>query len=373
VRKVADKKDLKQFMMLSWKIYKNDPVWVAPIIADYKKVFDPKVSPFFLHGEMQYFLAEKNGELLGRVAAIRNRLHNETWSDKVGFFGFFECIDDQEVANALLDAAKAQLKEWGFDQMRGPASPSSNEDYGVLIDNFKDQQVLISTYNAPYYFKLYQAYGLEPIKELYAIRFPGERIEREQGDRLKKLKEMVLTRTGVHFENLNMKKFAEGVMTFKGIFNEAWNTNTNHGWVPLTEEEFDFITSSLKTITDPELVLIAKKDDKVVGGMICLPDWNEVFKSWKGNPFPFHWIDLFTKKRKIKCLRVVILGVLPEYQKKGLDVVMYYEVMRRGLDKGMEWAEASYIVEDNLPMFKPLMNIGGEIYKRYKVMEQAIA
>jgi tRNA(Met) C34 N-acetyltransferase TmcA len=106
--------------------------------------------------------------------------------------------------------------------------------------------------------------------------------------------------------------------------------------------------------------------------MICLPDWNEVFKSWKGNIFPFNWIDLFTKKKKIKCLRVVILGVLPEYQKKGLDVVMYHEVMRRGLDKGMEWAEASYIVEDNMPMFKPLMNIGGEVYKTYKVMEMPI-
>lgn len=373
VRKVANKKDLNRFMMLPWKIYKNDPVWVAPIIGDYKKVFDPTKSPFFLHGEMAYFLAERNGELVGRIAAIRNRLHNETWKDKVGFFGFFECIDDQEVANALLDAAEQQLKEWGFDQMRGPASPSSNEDYGVLIDNFKDQHVLISTYNAPYYFKLYQGYQLQPIKELYAIRFPGKEIEKNQGERLRKLTDAVLQRTGVHFENLNMKKFAEGVKTFKGIFNQAWNTTFNHGWVPLTEEEFDFITSSLKAITDPELVLIAKKGDQVVGGMICLPDWNEVFKKWRGKVFPFNWIDLFTKKRSIKCLRVVILGVLPEYQKKGLDVVMYHEVMRRGLDKGMEWAEASYIVEDNMPMFKPLMNIGGEVYKTYKVMEKPIA
>jgi hypothetical protein len=169
-----------------------------------------------------------------------------------------------------------------------------------------------------------------------------------------------------------MKKFADGVKTFKGLFNEAWNTTNNHGWVPLTDEEFDFITHSLKPITDPELVIMAKKGDQVVGGMICLPDWNEVFKSWKGHVFPFNFIQLFTKKRSMKCLRIVILGVLPEYQKKGLDVVMYYEIMRRGLDKGMTWAEASYIVEDNMPMFKPLMNIGGEIYKKYWVMEKSI-
>lgn len=372
VRKVSNPKDLKKFIMLPWKIYKNDPVWVAPIIGDYKKIFDPNKSPFFLHGRMEYFIAEKNGEIVGRVAAIQNYSHNEIWKDKVAFFGFFECIDDQQVANALLDAAKQQLIEWGFDTMRGPASPSSNEEYGVLVDNFKDQHVLISTYNAPYYLKLYEGYGLKSIKELYAIRFPGREIEAKQGERLKKLKETVLARTGIHFENLNMKKFAEGVKTFKGIFNEAWTTENNHGWVPLTDEEFDFITGSLKPITDPELVLIARKGDKAVGGMICLPDWNEVFKSWKGKILPFNWIDLFTKKKKIKCLRVVILGVLPEYQKKGLDVVMYHEVMRRGLDKGMEWAEASYIVEDNMPMFKPLMNIGGEIYKTYRVMEMPI-
>lgn len=372
VRRVENKADLKKFIMLPWKIYKNDPVWVAPIIGDYKKIFDRKKSPFFLHGEMEYFIAERNGELVGRVAAINNHTHNEIWKDKVGFFGFFECIDDQEVANALLDAARDHLKTWSFDTMRGPASPSSNEEYGVLIDNFKDQHVLISTYNAPWYLKLYQGYGMKNIKELYAIRFPGKEIEAAQGERLKKLKDAVLSRTGIHFEDLNMKKFADGVKTFKGLFNEAWNTTNNHGWVPLTDEEFDFITGSLKPITDPRFVIMAKKGDEVVGGMICLPDWNEVFKSWKGRIFPFNWIQLFTKKNKIKCLRVVILGVLPEYQKKGLDVVMYHEVMRRGLDKGMVWAEASYIVEDNMPMFKPLMNIGGEIYKKYWVMEKGI-
>lgn len=372
VRKVQNEADLKKFIMLPWKIYKNDPVWVAPIIGDYKKIFDRKKSPFFLHGEMEYFIAEKNGEIVGRVAAINNHTHNEIWKDRTGFFGFFECIDDQAAANALLDAAKEHLKTWSFDNMRGPASPSSNEEYGVLIDNFKDQHVLISTYNAPWYLKLYQGYGLKNIKELYAIRFPGREIQEKQGERLAKLRNAVLERTGIHFEDLDMKKFADGVKTFKGLFNEAWNTTNNHGWVPLTDEEFDFITHSLKPVTDPELVIMAKKGDQVVGGMICLPDWNEVFKSWKGKVFPFNWIQLFTKKRSMKCLRIVILGVLPEYQKKGLDVVMYYEILNRGLAKGMEWAEASYIVEDNMPMFKPLMNIGGEIYKKYWVMEKSI-
>lgn len=372
VRKVTDTPEMNKFIMLPWEIYKNDNVWVAPIISQYKKIFDKKVSPFFLHGDAEFFIAERDGKIVGRVAAINNYGHTETWNDKVGFFGFYESIDDQNVCNALLDAAKDQLKKWNFEQMRGPASPSSNEDYGVLVDNFKDPHILLSTYNAPYYHKLYQGYGLAGIKKLFAIKFDGQKIKDQSGERLEKLSQMVLERTGIVYENLNMKKFAEGVKTFKGLFNEAWTTINNHGWVPLTDAEFDFITGDLKDITDPELVMLAKKDGKVVGGVICLKNYNEIFKSWKGKIFPFNFIDMFTKKNKIQCLRIVILGVLPEYQKKGLDVVMYYEIMKRGMAKGMSWAEASYIVEDNMPMFKPLMNIGGEIYKTYHVMEKNI-
>lgn len=372
VKKVTDTPDMKRFIMFPWKVYKDDKIWVAPIISQYKKLFDKKYNPFYQHGEAEFFIAEKNGEIVGRIAAIKNNLHTETWKDKVGFFGYFESFNDQEVANALLGTVQNQLKEWGFDQMRGPASPSSNEEYGVLIDNFTDQHVLLSTYNAPYYYDLYQKSGLVGIKKLYAIKFPGLAIREKSGERLGKLRDTVMARTGIKFESLDMKKFKEAVTTFKGLFNEAWSTVNNHGWVPLTDAEFDVITGDLKQITDPDLVMLARVDGKVVGGVICLPDYNEIFKSWKGKIFPFNFIDMFTKKRKIQCLRIVILGVLPEYQKKGLDAIMYYEILERGLAKGMTWAEASYIVEDNMPMFKPLMNIGGEIYKTYMVVEKNI-
>ncbi len=372
VRKVTGTPEMKKFIMLPWKIYRDDKIWVAPLISQYKKMFDKKKNPFFLHGDAEFFIAEKNGEIVGRVAAITNQLHTETWKDKVAFFGFFECINDQEVANALLDTAAKHLKSIGYDQMRGPASPSSNEDYGVLIDNFTGQHVLLSTYNAPYYYDLYQKSGLVGIKKLFAIKFPGLLIREKSGERLGRLRTAVMERTGITFESLNMNKFKEAVTTFKGLFNEAWTTENNHGWVPLTDAEFDAITADLKAITWPDLVMLAKVGDKVVGGVICLPDYNEIFKSWRGKLFPFNWIDMFTKKKKIECLRIVILGVLPEYQKKGLDAIMYYEILERGLAKGLVWAEASYIVEDNMPMFKPLMNIGGEIYKTYMVMEKNI-
>jgi GNAT superfamily N-acetyltransferase len=363
---------LNAFIKLPWKIYKDDKIWVAPLLDGYKKVFDSSKSPFFLHGKMNYFIARKNGEFVGRVAAIANALHNETWNDKTGFFGFFECIDDQEVANALLDAAKARLEEWGFTAMRGPASPSSNEDYGVQVDGFEHQHVILSTYNAPYYFKLYSNYGLKPIKDLFAFRFDGRAILEKNQERIERLEAALKARMNFELVDLDMKKFDEGVKTFKGIFNQAWTTQNNHGWVPLTDAEFDFITSDLKQITDPRLVMFAKVDGKVVGGCICLPDYNEIFRSWKGKLFPFNWIDMFTKAKKINCIRIVILGVLPEYQRRGLDAIMYKEITRRGLERGATWAEASYIVEDNEPMKKPLLNIGGEIYKTYRVMETTI-
>jgi len=372
VKKVTDSPEMKKFIMFPWKVYKDDNVWVAPIISQYKKLFDKKHNPFYRHGEAEFYIAEKNGEIVGRIAAIKNDLHTETWKDGVGFFGYFESFNDQEVANALLAKAQEQLKIWGFTEMRGPASPSSNEEYGVLIDNFTDPHVLLSTYNARYYYDLYQKAGLTGIKKLYAIKFPGQAIKDKSGERLARLRQTVVARTGITFESLDMKKFKEAVTTFKGLFNEAWSTVNNHGWVPLTDEEFDVITADLKQITDPDLVMLARVDGKVVGGVICLPDYNEIFKSWKGKLFPFNFIDMFTKKKTITCLRIVILGVLPEYQKKGLDAIMYYEILERGMAKGMVWAEASYIVEDNMPMFKPLMNIGGEIYKTYMVMEKNI-
>jgi GNAT superfamily N-acetyltransferase len=372
VVEVKEGNGLDKFIRLPWQIYAKDPIWVAPLMDSYKKLFDSKVCPFFHHGRMDYFIALMDGKVVGRVAAIANDLHNETWKDKTGFFGFFESIDHQEVANALLEAARQRLEDWGFTHMRGPASPSSNEEYGVQVDGFEHQHVILSTYNAPYYFKLYTGFGLVSIKELYAFRFDGKKILEKNQERIDRLSAALSQRMNFELVDLDMKKFEEGVKTFKGIFNEAWTTNHNHGWVPLTDAEFDFITGDLKQITDPRLVMFAKVNGQVVGGAICLPDYNEIFRSWKGKLFPFNWIDMFTKPKKIKCVRIVILGVLPAYQKKGLDAIMYAEITKRGLARGATWAEASYIVEDNEPMKRPLLNIGGEIYKTYKVMEKPI-
>lgn len=372
IKTVESKADWKAFIFFPWEIYKNDPVWVAPLKDSYKKVFQKEKNPFFLHGDMQTFIALQNGKVVGRIAAIINHLHNETWKDRVGFFGFFECIDKQEVANALLDAAKAWLKERGFSHMRGPASPSSNEDYGVMIDGFDQQHVILSTYNARWYYDLYVGYGLKPIKKLYAFKFDGHKILDKNKERIDRIEAALKHRLNFELVDLDMKRFDEGVKTFRGLFNKAWTTVNNHGWVPLTDAEFDNITTELKQITDPRLVMLAKVDGEVVGGCICLPDYNEVFRSWKGNLFPFNWIDMFTKAKKIKCVRIVILGVLPEYQRKGLDALMYLQITKRGLERGATWAEASYIVEDNEPMKRPLLNIGGEIYKTYQVMETPI-
>lgn len=373
IKTVETKSDLKKFMMLPWDIYQNDPIWVAPLISSYKKVFDKNKNPFFLHGDMTLFYAEKDGKVLGRIASIQNHLHNTTWNDKVGFFGFFECIDNQEVANMLLDTARKDLESKGYEQMRGPASPSSNEDYGVLSDGFDEQHVILSTYNARWYLDLYENYGMKRVRELYAFKFDGPKVWNQNREKIERLYQAILERTGVVFEDLDMKKFAEGVKTFKGLFNKAWSAYEHHGWVPLTDEEFDFITGDLKAITDPRLVMLARVNGEVIGGVICLPDYNEIFRKWKGKLFPFNFIDMFTKAKKIKCLRIVILGVIPEYQKKGIDAIMYYEIIKRGLERGMTWAEASYIVEGNDPMKRPLLNIGGEIYKTYQVMEIPVA
>ena len=281
IQLVSSKSDWERFIFFPWEIYKNDPVWVAPLKSSYRKVFQKDKNPFFEHGEMEAFIALRNGKVVGRIAAIINHLHNETWKDRVGFFGFFECIDNIQVSNALLDAAGAWLKERNYSHMRGPASPSSNEDYGVMIDGFEQQHVILSTYNARWYYSLYTAYGLQPIKKLFAFRFDGPKILEKNKERIDRIEMALKHRLNFDLVDLDMKHFDEGVKTFRGLFNKAWTTVNNHGWVPLTDAEFENITADLKQITDPRLVMLAKVDGEVVGGCICLPDFNEVFRSYK--------------------------------------------------------------------------------------------
>jgi len=368
IRIVETKKEIDTFIKFAWKIYRNDPYWVPPLIFDKKKILNRDKNPFFKHASMEMFLAEKDGELVGRIAAIKNDLHNKYHNDKVGFFGFFECIDNQEVADKLFDSAKNWLVSQGCDAMRGPANPSSNDEYAMLLEGFDDEPRIMMTYNPRYYLTLCDNYGFQKAKDLYAYKLENPKVI--GSEKLRRVAEIAQKRSGIKISSMNMKEFNKELDKVKFVYNKAWAPNW--GFVPFTEEEIDALAKDLKPIVEPSLVLFGEIDNKLVGFALVMLDYNQIFKSMNGRLMPFNFIKLFTNKKKITWSRVLTLGIIPEYQKRGLDAVFYWEIVNRAAKLGILLGEASWILEDNEMMNRGAQVMNGEVYKKYRVYQISI-
>ena len=362
---VRTSKDLMRFIKFQWKIYKGDKFWVPPLLMDRKKILSKEKNPFFKHAEAEYFLAERDGELVGRIAAIKNDLHNKYHNDKVGFFGFFECINDQSVANALFDAAKNWLKGKGLNAMRGPANPSSNDEYAMLLEGFEDEARILMTYNPKYYLELCDKYGLKKVKDLYAYKLENHKVI--AADKIRRVAEIAQKRSRLKITQLDMKNFKSEVEKVKYVYNKAWAPNW--GFVPMTDAELDAMAKDLKPLAEPSLVLFGEIDGKLIGFALVLLDYNYIFKQLNGRLFPFGIIKLFTEKKKIKWSRIITLGIIPEYQKRGLDSVFYWEIVNRAHKLGVDLGEASWILEDNDMMNRGANAMNGELYKKYRIYQ----
>lgn len=365
IHKVTSQRELISFIKFPWKIYSNDSYWVPPLIMDRKKLLNTEKNPFFKHAEMQLFLAKNNYELVGRIAAIKNDLHNQNHNDKVGFFGFFECIDDQQTANMLFDSAKQWLQQKGLNAMRGPANPSSNDEYGLLVEGFNDSPRILMTYNPEYYIKLCENYGFTKAKDLNAWKLETKKVL--SSEKLKRVSEIARQRYGLKISQLNMKNFDAELEKVKYVYNKAWAPNW--GFVPMTEDEIDAMAKDLKTIVEPSLVLFGEIDNKLVGFALVLPDYNFIFKKMNGRLFPFGIFKLLTQKKKIPWVRIITLGIIPEYQKRGLDSVFYYEIVTRAAKLNLFLGEASWVLEDNDMMNRGLDVMNASRYKKYRIYE----
>lgn len=363
---VSSKSEFNKFLKFPWKIYSNHPNWVPPLLFDLKKVLNKKKNPFFNHADMELFLAIKEGSIVGRIAAIKNDLHNKEHNDKVGFFGFFECINDQEVANKLFDTAAKWITEKGLTVLRGPANPSVNDIYGLLIDGFEDPPRILMPYNPKYYMELLDHHGFQKAKDLYAWKISKEKME--TNDKIKRVADIALRRSNATIRPLNMKDFNNELVKVKFVYNKAWEPNW--GFVPLTDEEIDALAADLKPLVDPNLVLFLEIENKTVGFALTMPDYNFIFKEMNGRLLPFNFIKLFTKRKSIPWARIIILGVIPEYQKRGLDAALYYEIMVRAMKRNIVRGEASWILEDNTMMNRGAETMNGDLYKKYRVYEK---
>ncbi len=370
IRQVRNNKEKKAFITFAWKIYRKDPelnkYWVPPVIDDYMKTLDTKAFPLYEHADLAMFTAWKDGVMAGTIAAVENRRHNEVHQDKVGFWGFFECINDQQVANALFEAAGDWLKKRGLTAMRGPVSPSMNDQCGMLTKGYDSPPVFLMLYNPPYYNDLVMKGGHHIGQELLAWYIDQKLIDIE---RLRRLSAYVQKREGLTVRIINMKKFDQEIERIRDIYNKAWEKNW--GFVPMTNKEFDFLAKSLKPLANPHYIYFVEDSNKrTVGFSLSLPDVNQALKHVNGNPFsPFGLIKYLWYSRNITMVRTITMGVLPEYRNKGVDSILNAQIADYGGKHGVFASEMSWVLKANEAMSKLAKVIGGVPYKEYVIYE----
>jgi len=361
---VENKKELNEFIEFPWQIYRNDHHWVPPLISEVKFIFSEK-NPFWEHSERKLFLVREGARLLGRIAAIIDYNHINLHQENCGFFGFYESVNDYSVAEKLFNAVRDYLKQKNMNLMRGPINPSTNDECGFLFEGFDSPPAIMMTYNPSYYLELAEKYGFRKAKDFYAYLAPitGEQIERlsRVGELVKKREPNLVVRP------INLKKFPEELSKIKEIYNSAWSENW--GFVPMTDEEIESMAKRLKPLVLPDILQIGEYDGKPAGFLMAVPDYNQVLKKINGQLNLPGIVKFLWYKNKIDTLRLMTMGVCPEYRKKGVDALLYLESLKGAMKKGFKFCEYSWILEENTLTQRAAEMMGGKLYKKYRIYE----
>lgn len=366
VRPVRTASDLKRFIAFPYALHRGDPQWVPPLRMDVRKLLSREKNPFFEHAEAEYYLAERDGKVVGRIAAIHNTAHNRVHEDQVGFYGFFDVVNDQAVANQLFDAAGAWIRDRGLEVMRGPASFSTNDECGLLVDGFDQPPTVLTPYTPPFYVTLTENAGFAKAKDLYQYQITDNQLP----ERLVRGARLIAERKGITLRHLDMKRFDEEVEAIKHVYNNAWEKNW--GFIPMTDAEIDHMAKDLKPVVVPELVVFAEREGEIIGFAAALPDLNVALKANpSGRLFP-GILRVLWAARKITRIRILLLGLLPEYRRSGADALMYHWIWDKGYDLGYRWAEAGWILEDNTAMKNGLTRMTFEHYKTLRLYDRPV-
>lgn len=371
VHEAVSKSDLQSFIDLPWSIYKDDALWVPPLKADVKGILDEVKNPFWQHAERKLFLAEQDGEVVGRIAAIHCSLHNEVHQDGAGFFGFFESINDKSVSAALFDTAAGWLAGRGCRVMRGPMNPSLNDEAGLLVEGFDRAPAIMFTRNPEYYVDLVESAGFKKAKDFYVWDHDIEGASKKFEGRVHKIVERIRKRPGLTVRTFEMKHFARDVAIIRDLYNRCWEKNW--GFVPMTDAEFKHMAEQLKPILEPKGIVFVEMDGKPVSMSLCLPDFNRVLKHLNGNLGPVELVKFFWYKRKIDWCRLVILGILPEYRKKGLDLLMIVESIKNAVSVGWKGGDLGWTLEDNDEINNGIKAVGSTIVQRHRIYDRPLA
>lgn len=369
VRPVRTAADLRTFIDFPYRLHRGDPMWVAPLRMDIRKLLDRAGNPFFQHGRAEYYLAERDGRVVGRIAAIRNDAHGQAWPEEahVGFFGFFELVDDQAVADALFARAAEWLRAEGLTVMRGPASFSTNDECGLLVDGFETPPVIMNPHNPRYYQPLVERAGFVKVMDLLCYEGQGT----EPPARLMEGARRLSQRYNITLRKLDMSRFDEEVEKVKEVYNSAWEKNW--GFIPMTDAEIDALARALKPVVVPELIVFAEIDGKLIGMGVSIPDFNVALKhNPSGRLFPLGLLKILWYRRNNNRIRTLILGVKPEYRRSGADALMFEWTWKEGNKLGYDWCEASWLLETNPAIRNGMEKLGFHVYKTLRMYDKSL-
>ena len=365
---IQDKKQLDSFLQVPYRIYRDDPNYVFPLLDEMKHFFDEKKNPFYRHAVSQLWLAERDGTVIGRIGACVDRYNNEHHNEKVGFFGFYEVDDDPEAAASLLETARSWIAGQEMEIMRGPGCFTSNHDwYGLQVAGRFDRPVLGMPYNPRYYEKHFADFGLAGAKDLLAwwIETDGQFPEK-----MIRFINKIMSRPGLSIRPLQKKRFFEDAAIIRELYNACWSNNW--GFIPLDDDDFNYMAKDMKSLVNPDYLLIAEMKGKPIGFSLTVPDFNQALQPLRGRLMPFGWLKFLLGKRRINAARTLLMGVLPEYRTLGIDMALVYRTMTAAFTNGITRGECSWVLADNEPMNRIMKGYGADAYKTYRIYERSV-
>jgi len=368
IHQVDTPRDLRDFIELPYVLYKKDPVWAPPLRSEQKAEFNPKTNPFLEHCEWQLFLLKDKGKVVGRIAAFIDRIAIDFWKERIGFFGYFECIQDESASNLLFSAAKKWLQDTQCTSMRGPWSFVS-EAWGMVIEGYEPSPVIMAPHNPPFYNEYLSNFGLKKVKDLLCWEISladGYQIP----ERIINLTDSVAARYGIRIRKMNMKKYDQEINNIIELSNKC--LIQNWGYCPATEAEGQAMAKDMKRIIQSKGVLFAEdKEGKQVGFAIVIPDLNSLLKGLNGRIFPLGFIKLLWGIPRLRRYRMFALAVTPEYQGKAVDSLLYRALHEKLYSKDL-WIEINYVLEDNMPMINAIKKLDAKPSRRYRIYEMNI-
>jgi hypothetical protein len=366
--RVESEEQLKQFIDFPYQLYEKNKYWVPPLKRDMHHLFDKSENPFWDHSERDLFLAYRNEHLVGRIAGIVDQNFIEYWKENTGYFGFFECEEDKEVAQALFDAVGKYHRDKQMDKYIGPMNPSTNEECGFLLEGYFSSPVIMMTYTPEYYHMLAEASGLTKAKDLNAYYIDTKDAPLEY---LERIASIVRRRVpDMKIRTVNMNDFANEVQKIREVYNDAWSSNW--GAVPMTDDEFKAIAKNLKPLIVSDLVFIIEINGVPAGVSLTVPNYNQVLKKLNGKLGPIEMLKFLYYKRKIKEIRLIIMGVRKQFQKRGLESLLYLESFKTALRLGVTGGELSWTLEDNHEVNNGIKKVGGKLYKKWRIYQGTV-